>query len=59
MIIPSIYKGTIFYIIPMPFLAYGHCEVCDAFILLIGLSIGKNILTCQIHFAEPDNDNHK
>jgi hypothetical protein len=49
MIIFSKYKGTIFYIIPMPFVATGRCEVCNAAVLLIGLSIGNWLLTMQIH----------
>lgn len=50
MILFSNYKGTIFYIVPMPFLAMGRCEVCQAPVLLFGLNIGTRILTIQIHF---------
>jgi hypothetical protein len=49
MILFSSYKGTIFHIVPMPFLAAGKCEVCNAPVLLLGLSIGTRILTIQIH----------
>lgn len=52
MILFSNYKGTIFHIVPLPFVAIGHCEVCNASVLLIGLHIGKRILTMQIHPAE-------
>lgn len=50
MILFSSYKGTLFHIVPMPFLATGKCEVCDATVLLLGFSIGTWIFTMQIHF---------
>ena len=50
MILFSKYKGTIFYIVPMPFLATGRCEVCNAPVLLFGFNAGPWILTMQIHF---------
>ena len=50
MILFSSYKGTLFHIIPMPFLAAGKCEVCEAMVLLLGISIGTKIFTMQIHF---------
>ena len=49
MILFSNYKGTIFYIVPMPFVATGRCEVCNAPVLLLGFCIGHYILTMQIH----------
>ena len=50
MILFSKYKGTIFYILPMPFIAMGKCELCDSPILLCGISLGTYVLTMQIHF---------
>ena len=50
MILFSKYKGTIFYIVPMPFLATGKCEVCNAKVLLLGFSLGVWIFTMQLHF---------
>jgi hypothetical protein len=50
MILFSKYKGTLFHIVPMPFLATGKCEVCNSAVLLLGISIGNYILTIQIHF---------
>lgn len=49
MILFSNYKGTIYYIVPLPFVAIGRCEVCRAPVLLMGLNLGKRILTMQIH----------
>jgi len=56
MILFSNYKGTIFYIIPMPFVATGHCELCHAPVLLFGLNVGSRILTMQIHFKASEYD---
>lgn len=52
MILFSIYKGTITYIIPTPFIATGKCEVCNGTVLLLGLNLGNRILTMQIHFEK-------
>lgn len=52
MILFSNYKGTIFHLVPMPFVAIGRCEVCNALVLLLGLNVGKRILTLQIHLAK-------
>jgi hypothetical protein len=51
MILFSSYKGTIFHLIPMPFLAMGRCEICNAPVLLLGLSIGNRIFTIQLHLT--------
>jgi len=49
MIIFSNYKGTICYVVPLPFVAVGRCEACQAPVLLLGLNLGKRIFTMQIH----------
>lgn len=51
MILFSTYKGTIFHIVPLPFVAIGRCELCYAPVLLLGIHLGKWILTMQIHPA--------
>jgi hypothetical protein len=52
MLILSNYKGTIFYIVPLPFVAIGRCETCQSPVLLLGLYIGNRIFTLQIHFEK-------
>lgn len=56
MIIFSNYKGTICYIIPLPFVAIGRCEVCHAPVLLLGLNLGRRILTVQVHLGSDKTD---
>lgn len=36
----------------MPFLALGKCEVCEGNVILLGLNVGKWILTIQFHFEK-------
>jgi hypothetical protein len=52
MILFSTYKGTIAYLVPLPFVALGECEICNGSVLLLGINMGKWILTMQLHFEK-------